>query len=105
MTYDIFNGACFFANYFLSFNCRIFVNRSLHLDKIKFFGFDMDYTLAGKQISHFISYFMDFLHITRQIVKNWEYRLCMYTYLRQRKYNSNSYDYTIQWCLVTNLKK
>ncbi|KAM7289660.1 cytosolic purine 5'-nucleotidase [Ixodes scapularis] len=25
---------------------RIFVNRSLHLDKIKFFGFDMDYTLA-----------------------------------------------------------
>ena len=26
--------------------CRIFVNRSLHLEKIKFFGFDMDYTLA-----------------------------------------------------------
>ncbi|KAG0433123.1 hypothetical protein HPB47_020210 [Ixodes persulcatus] len=25
---------------------EIFVNRSLHLDKIKFFGFDMDYTLA-----------------------------------------------------------
>ncbi|XP_070387302.1 cytosolic purine 5'-nucleotidase isoform X2 [Dermacentor albipictus] len=25
---------------------RIFVNRSLHLDKIKFFGFDMDYTIA-----------------------------------------------------------
>lgn len=25
---------------------RIFVNRSLHLQKIKFFGFDMDYTLA-----------------------------------------------------------
>ncbi|CAH8536349.1 unnamed protein product [Schistosoma rodhaini] len=25
---------------------RIFVNRSLQLDKIKFFGFDMDYTLA-----------------------------------------------------------
>ncbi|OON22481.1 hypothetical protein X801_01617 [Opisthorchis viverrini] len=24
----------------------IFVNRSLQLDKIKFFGFDMDYTLA-----------------------------------------------------------
>jgi len=23
------------------------VNRSLHLEKIKFFGFDMDYTLAG----------------------------------------------------------
>lgn len=27
---------------------RIFVNRSLHLEKIKFFGFDMDYTLAGE---------------------------------------------------------
>ena len=26
---------------------RIFVNRSLNLSKIKFFGFDMDYTLAG----------------------------------------------------------
>lgn len=25
---------------------RVFVNRSLNLDKIKFFGFDMDYTLA-----------------------------------------------------------
>ena len=25
---------------------RVFVNRSLALDKIKFFGFDMDYTLA-----------------------------------------------------------
>ncbi|ESO93021.1 hypothetical protein LOTGIDRAFT_162045 [Lottia gigantea] len=25
---------------------RIFVNRSLHLEKIRFFGFDMDYTLA-----------------------------------------------------------
>lgn len=25
---------------------RVFVNRSLYLDKIKFFGFDMDYTLA-----------------------------------------------------------
>ncbi|TMW40233.1 hypothetical protein DOY81_014687, partial [Sarcophaga bullata] len=26
--------------------CRIFVNRSLHLENIKFYGFDMDYTLA-----------------------------------------------------------
>lgn len=26
---------------------RVFVNRSLSLDKINFFGFDMDYTLAG----------------------------------------------------------
>ena len=27
---------------------RVFVNRSLQLSKIKFFGFDMDYTLARK---------------------------------------------------------
>lgn len=26
--------------------CRVFVNRGLHLDKIKYFGFDMDYTIA-----------------------------------------------------------
>ncbi len=25
---------------------RVFVNRSLNMEKIKFFGFDMDYTLA-----------------------------------------------------------
>ena len=31
---------------FLLFARRIFVNRSLHLEKIKFYGFDMDYTLA-----------------------------------------------------------
>jgi len=30
----------------LLYFCRIFVNRSLHMEKIKFFGFDMDYTLA-----------------------------------------------------------
>lgn len=30
------------------YRCRIFVNRSLHMENIKFFGFDMDYTLAGK---------------------------------------------------------
>lgn len=29
------------------FFSRVFVNRSLQLSKIKFFGFDMDYTLAG----------------------------------------------------------
>lgn len=29
---------------------RVFVNRSLHLEKIKFFGFDMDYTLAGNVV-------------------------------------------------------
>ena len=33
---------------FLSY--RVFVNRSLHLEKIKFYGFDMDYTLASKCI-------------------------------------------------------
>ena len=27
---------------------RVFVNRSLSMEKIKFFGFDMDYTLASK---------------------------------------------------------
>lgn len=32
--------------YYRSTHHRVFVNRSLHLDKIKFFGFDMDYTLA-----------------------------------------------------------
>jgi len=26
---------------------RIFVNRNMLMEKIKFFGFDMDYTLAG----------------------------------------------------------
>ncbi|VDM33407.1 unnamed protein product [Hydatigera taeniaeformis] len=30
---------------------RIFVNRSLRLDRIRFFGFDMDYTLACKALS------------------------------------------------------
>lgn len=32
--------------YYRSSHHRIFVNRSLSLEKIKFFGFDMDYTLA-----------------------------------------------------------
>ncbi|CAH0383423.1 unnamed protein product [Bemisia tabaci] len=32
----------------------IFVNRSLHLENIKFYGFDMDYTLAGKFLVHII---------------------------------------------------
>ena len=27
---------------------RVFVNRSLYLERVKFYGFDMDYTLAGK---------------------------------------------------------
>ena len=29
-----------------SYSFRVFVNRSLHLEKIKYYGFDMDYTLA-----------------------------------------------------------
>ncbi|CAM1317234.1 NT5C2 (predicted) [Pycnogonum litorale] len=32
--------------YYRDSNQRIFVNRSLHLEKIKYFGFDMDHTLA-----------------------------------------------------------
>lgn len=32
----------------VSFLFRVFVNRSLAMEKIKCFGFDMDYTLAGK---------------------------------------------------------
>lgn len=32
--------------FFFNFCYRIFVNRSLHLENIKFYGFDMDYTLA-----------------------------------------------------------
>ncbi|XP_046850498.1 cytosolic purine 5'-nucleotidase-like isoform X2 [Xenia sp. Carnegie-2017] len=34
-------------------NKRIFVNRSLNLSKIKFFGFDMDYTLAAYKSPEF----------------------------------------------------
>lgn len=32
--------------YYRSKEKRVFVNRSLHMEKIKFFGFDMDYTIA-----------------------------------------------------------
>lgn len=32
--------------YYRDIQHRIFTNRSLHLEKITFFGFDMDYTLA-----------------------------------------------------------
>lgn len=30
------------------YNFRVFVNRSLMLERVKFYGFDMDYTLASK---------------------------------------------------------
>lgn len=36
----------------LVFSSRVFVNRSLAMEKIKCFGFDMDYTLAGKLNTH-----------------------------------------------------
>lgn len=32
-----------------SLSSRVFVNRSLAMEKIKCFGFDMDYTLAGER--------------------------------------------------------
>lgn len=38
---------------------RIFVNRSMHLEKIKFFGFDMDYTLAVYKTPDFESFSFD----------------------------------------------
>lgn len=39
--------------YYRSAHHRIFVNRSLSLEKIKFFGFDMDYTLAEYKTPEF----------------------------------------------------
>ena len=45
---------------FIAFNFifyRIFVNRSLALEKIKFYGFDMDYTLAeykSPEVDHYL---------------------------------------------------
>lgn len=41
--------------YYRSSHHRIFVNRSLSLEKIKFFGFDMDYTLAEYRSPEFES--------------------------------------------------
>jgi len=38
---------------------RVFVNRSMHLEKIKFFGFDMDYTLAVYKHQDFESFSFD----------------------------------------------
>ncbi|VDO04599.1 unnamed protein product [Rodentolepis nana] len=40
------NGESGTIGYKRDTKCRIFVNRSLRLDSIRFFGFDMDYTLA-----------------------------------------------------------
>ena len=30
---------------------RVFVNRSISMDRIKYVGFDMDYTLVGEQMT------------------------------------------------------
>jgi 5'-nucleotidase len=38
--------------YYREVHHRVFVNRSLHLEKIKFFGFDMDYTIAEYKTPH-----------------------------------------------------
>lgn len=38
----------YFFTIFIVFTCRVFVNRSLTLENIKCYGFDMDYTLASK---------------------------------------------------------
>ena len=41
------------SNVAICTNCRIFVNRSVSMDRIKYVGFDMDHTLVGKTI-HFL---------------------------------------------------
>ena len=45
---------CLYIFFAKQYFFRVFVNRSLHLEKIKFFGFDMDYTLAGKFLFYHI---------------------------------------------------
>ena len=47
---SISNFLCW-CSYCLLFLFSVFVNRSVELGKIKFFGFDMDYTLAGKIVN------------------------------------------------------
>jgi 5'-nucleotidase len=39
---------------------RIFVGRSLRLEKIKFFGFDLDYTICGKPLFILINAFLGY---------------------------------------------
>ncbi|XP_059140318.1 cytosolic purine 5'-nucleotidase-like [Physella acuta] len=48
-------------------NKRIFVNRSLMLERINFFGFDMDYTLAMYKSPEYET--MGFEHLKSQLVK------------------------------------
>lgn len=42
------------TTFLMVFPYRVFVNRSLHLENIKYYGFDMDYTLAGEQQQIFV---------------------------------------------------
>lgn len=49
---DLNNHATHGKKFYREINHRVFVNRSLHLEKIKFFGFDMDYTLAEYKSPH-----------------------------------------------------
>jgi len=43
---DLFAEGSTCKKFYREAGCRVFVNRSLHLEKIKYYGFDMDYTLA-----------------------------------------------------------
>lgn len=38
--------------------CRVYVNRTVNMDKIKFIGFDMDYTLVGMLLKFLSRYFI-----------------------------------------------
>ena len=46
LTYHYVVITSLLRNKFLMIIFRVFVNRSVNLEKIKIFGFDMDYTLA-----------------------------------------------------------
>ena len=46
LTYHYVVITSLLRNEFLMIIFRVFVNRSVNLEKIKIFGFDMDYTLA-----------------------------------------------------------
>lgn len=58
---------------------RIFVNRSLQLDKIKFFGFDMDYTLAQYKSPQYESLAFDIIK-TRLVELGYPSELASATY-------------------------
>ncbi|KAH8859006.1 Cytosolic purine 5'-nucleotidase [Schistosoma japonicum] len=58
---------------------RIFVNRSLQLDKIKFFGFDMDYTLAQYKSPQYEELAFDIIK-TRLIKLGYPSKLSSFTY-------------------------